>query len=116
MTQAFWKSKLTAAQKASYAVGSFSYYALALTTFSFPIPGIMVVWYKVNLVPSINIVLLPGFLRCFVFDFLWNRGNQFGMCILFVGIIQQYAFLVALNNSILGTSLDWIPTVRDPSV
>lgn len=108
----FWKSTLTNPQKLCYFSGVLSYSSMALNTFVYPLSGILVVWFKVDVVVWYNLAFIPIILQGALIHHVWARAYNSGLCIQPVKVIQRYAYVVAIIDAIMDTPFEWIPSVR----
>lgn len=106
----FWTSNLTIAQKTCYLSGMLYYSATALSIFTNPLPGILLIWFRVQYVLFYNLAFaIPSLLYGWFLYRIWGRSKH-AMCVQFIGVIQQYAYLSALKDRVLGTSFTWVPS------
>lgn len=87
------------------------YSATALSIFTNPLPGILLIWFRIEYVLYYNLAFaLPSLLYGWFLYRVWGRSKH-AMCVQFIGVIQQYAYLSALKDRVLGTSFTWVPSV-----
>jgi hypothetical protein len=95
-----------------YLSGMLYYSASALTIFLNPLPGILLMWFRIEFLLYYNLVFaIPSLLYGWFIYRIWSRSRH-ALCVQFIGVIQQYAYLSALKDRIFGTSFAWVPSVR----
>ncbi|CAM9372111.1 unnamed protein product [Ectocarpus sp. 4 AP-2014] len=106
----FWHSTLTRKQKLCYLSGMFYYSATAMTIFTGPLPGMLLIWFKPEAVLWFNISFaLPSILFGYVGMRFWAK-QPYDFCCQRVKVIQSYAHLYALKDKIMNTTIPWVPT------
>ncbi|CEH12015.1 glycosyltransferase family 2 protein [Ceraceosorus bombacis] len=106
----FWVSPLTKMQKMCYLSGMMYYSATAMGIISSPLPGLLLVLFRVELIKIYNLAFaLPVIVYGIVVFRLWSRTAH-SLSVQKIGIIQQYAYFSALKDRVLGTSFDWVPS------
>ncbi|CAM9109631.1 unnamed protein product, partial [Hapterophycus canaliculatus] len=106
----FWTSNLTRMQKLCYLSGMFYYSATATGIFVAPLPGILLIWFKPGAVFWFNISFaVPSIFFGFVVMRIWSK-QHFGLFCQRANIIQSYAHLYAIKDTIMRTAVPWVPT------
>ncbi|CAN0201179.1 unnamed protein product, partial [Pylaiella littoralis] len=106
----FWGSSLTGMQKLCYLSGMFYYSATAVTIFTGPMPGMLLIWFKPEAVLWFNISFaVPSIIFGFVIMRFWAK-QPYDLSCQRVKIIQSFSHLYALKDKLMNTSVPWIPT------
>ncbi|CAM9202326.1 unnamed protein product [Ectocarpus fasciculatus] len=106
----FWRSTLTKKQKLCYLSGMFYYSATAMTIFTGPLPGMLLIWFKPDAVLWFNISFaVPSILFGYVGMRFWAKQPYDFSCQR-VKVIQSYAHLYALKDKVMNTTIPWVPT------
>jgi cellulose synthase/poly-beta-1,6-N-acetylglucosamine synthase-like glycosyltransferase len=106
----FWKSRLSVIQKICFLSGMMYYTAAALMTFLVPLPGLLMIWLNPGLVMWFNFAYaFPSLIYSVIIFRLWSR-QMYNFNVNFVFVIQQYAYLMAVKDRILGTTASWVPS------
>ena len=106
----FWKSNLTKIQKLCFLGGMMYYYATALTIFTGPLPGLLLIWIRPSSVFWYNIAFsIPSFIFSFLIMKIWAK-QPYGFSCQRVKIIQSYSHLFAIKDKIMGSVISWVPT------
>jgi hypothetical protein len=87
------------------------YYATrGLIIFTDPAPAILLIWFRIGLLNYYNLCFaIPSILYGLVVFRLWSRTN-YSLAVAQVGVIQQYAYLSAMIDRVVGTSFEWVPS------
>ncbi|KAJ6582533.1 family 2 glycosyl transferase [Mycena vulgaris] len=106
----FWKSKLTVVQKLCFLTGMLYYAAAALSIFLNPLPGLLMLIFNPGHIIFYNFFfVVPAIIDSMLVFRLWSRQRYNFNCI-FVFVIQQYAYLMAIKDKIFGTTALWVPS------
>ena len=72
--------------------------------------GILLLWIRPDLFKYFNLAFaIPSILYGAVLFPLWAKAD-YGFNVQHIMVIQNYAYLNALKDKIMGTALQWIPT------
>lgn len=106
----FWKSKLSPMQKICYLCGMMYYSACAITIFVSPLPGVVLVWTRPEYFKYYNLAFaLPSIIFTVVAMRFWAKAS-YGFNVQHIMVIQNYAYLTAIKDRILGRGLMWAPS------
>eukprot|EP00904_Undaria_pinnatifida_P002026 jgi/Undpi1/11824/HiC_scaffold_4.g01523.m1 len=116
----FWMAEISAFQKICFLSGMLYYFFTAMFLFLAPLPVLILIWAKPNLVlwyhtgftlPSIvfTTMVLPCWCRSFGCTSYTQRIWR-AMSIYRIKVIQSYAHVYAIKDSLLGTSAAWVPS------
>jgi hypothetical protein len=97
-------------QKLCYLSGMLYYSASALTIFVNPLPRILLMWFCIEYLLYYNLVfvILSLLYGWFIYR-LWSCASH-ASCVQLIGPIQQYAYLSAIKDCIVGSSFTWVPS------
>ncbi|KAJ7775932.1 nucleotide-diphospho-sugar transferase [Mycena maculata] len=106
----FWRSPLTIVQKLCFLTGMLYYAAASMTIFLNTIPVILMLLFNPSHIIYYNFFfVVPSILDSVIIFRLWSR-QRYNFNVNFVFIIQQYAYLMAIKDRILGTTASWVPS------
>ncbi|KAJ7634331.1 nucleotide-diphospho-sugar transferase [Roridomyces roridus] len=106
----FWTSKLTLVQKVCFLTGMMYYFTAALSIFITPLPALIMLIFRPGHIIYYNFFFVfPSVLNGMIVFRLWSRQRYNFNC-LFVHVIQQYAYLMAIKDKIFGTTAPWVPS------
>ncbi|KAI8896786.1 nucleotide-diphospho-sugar transferase [Globomyces pollinis-pini] len=108
LTKRFWKSSLTISQKLCFTCGMLYYFASAMEQIIIPLPGILLTFLLPNLVRWYNVLFaIPSLFVATLCFWAWSR-HSYKIQVLKVQIVQAYAHMFAIKDSILGTEQGWV--------
>jgi hypothetical protein len=83
-----------------------------MTIFLNPVPGILLMWFRIEFLLYYNLAFaIPSLMYGWFIYRVWGRSSH-ALTVQFIGVIQQYAYLSALKDRLVGTSFAWVPSVR----
>lgn len=106
----FWKNGLSKQQRVCYLSGLLYYVASALGIFINPLPVLLLLWFKIDYLNYYTLFMgLPSIIYGVIAFRLWSRSTH-SLAVQHIDVIQQYAYLSAMVDTILGTSFNWVPS------
>lgn len=106
----FWKTKLNLWQRLSFLSGMIYYQATALGIFLSPIPALMVLFFRPDLIHWYNwAFVVPSFIFSTVYMALWSKA-KFGLYALTSRHASYWAHLFALIDKLRANKMPWIST------
>ena len=109
-SRAFWKSRLTAAQKFCFLGGLFYYLATALGVVLAPLPPAIMTCFYPQVVHWAHLGFsLPNFVFATLVQALWSR-HRFGLHYLTTREVASVAHLSAVVDSLRGGLMGWVVT------
>ncbi|CAM9337250.1 unnamed protein product [Ectocarpus fasciculatus] len=106
----FWMSNISPRHKLCFLNGLLYYMATALLIFMAPLPIMLLVWVEADGVLWYHSgFVLPSLIFAGIVLPLWSK-QHYGMSSHRIKIIQYYAHLFAIKDSLLGVSAPWVPS------
>eukprot|EP00752_Nemacystus_decipiens_P002163 g2060.t1 len=106
----FWGSTISKIHKLCFLNGLLYYIATALLVFIAPMPILLLVWTEADGVLWYHsCFVLPSIVFASVVMPLWSK-QPYGMACHRVKIIQCYAHMFAIKDSVMGRSAPWVPS------
>ena len=106
----FWTSNLTGMQKLCFLTGMLHFTATAVSPFTNPLPGILLLWIQPESVFYYNTSFaLPSLVMSFLILKLWHK-QTYGLNAYRLKLVQNYAHLFAVKDKLFDTKLAWVPT------
>ncbi|KAJ7121582.1 nucleotide-diphospho-sugar transferase [Mycena epipterygia] len=106
----FWKSNLSMIQKMCFLTGMLYYASASSLIFLNPLPGLLMLILKPQHINYYNFVfVIPALINSIIVFRLWSR-QSYNSNVNFVYVIQQYAYLMALEDKLFNTTALWVPS------
>ncbi|CAM9226801.1 unnamed protein product [Ectocarpus sp. 6 AP-2014] len=106
----FWTSNISKHHKLCFLNGLLHYMGTTLLLFVAPLPIMLLVWVEADgVLWHHSGFMLPSLLFAGIVLPLWSK-QHYGMPSYRIKIIQYYAHLFAIKDSLLGVSAPWVPS------
>ncbi|CAM9131093.1 unnamed protein product [Ectocarpus sp. 12 AP-2014] len=106
----FWTSNISKRHKLCFLNGMLYYMGTALLLFVAPLPIMLLVWVEADGVLWYHSgFMLPSLIFAGIVLPLWSK-QHYGMSSHRIKIIQYYAHLFAIKDSLFGVSAPWVPS------
>ncbi len=90
--------------------GFLYYTAVAISIFLSPLPGILLLWTHPIYFKYYNLAFaIPSVCYSTILFPLWTKG-RYNLNVQHIMVIQNFAYLNALKDKLIGRKLEWIPT------
>lgn len=108
--RSFWANRLSKTQKLCYVSGLLYYVASALGIFINPLPALLLLWFRIDYLNYYTLFMgVPSIVYGILAFRLWSRSTH-SLAVQHIDVIQQYAYLSAMVDAIIGTKFNWVPS------
>ncbi|KAJ3195649.1 hypothetical protein HK101_011464 [Irineochytrium annulatum] len=109
----FWSpgARVTLVQRLCFLTGFLYYWSTALSVVITPLPGLLLLCLRPDLVRWFNVgFAIPAILGTVALWVWFRRESAYGWYVLKCQPVQYFAHLFAVKDSLLGTRMDWVPS------
>lgn len=104
----FHRAKLGFMMRACFLSGMLYYWTTSIAMFTVPLPGLLIVWVRPNLLRYYNLAFaLPSIIYGLLIFKFWAY-NSHSLATEQIHVLQAYAYLFGIKDRILGKTHEWV--------